>query len=227
MSEEQEEWRPVVGYEGLYEVSNLGRVRNSRTLYVLNGSKRGSYLQVCLRRTDENGVSVKTGLNVHRLVALAFIQNPDCKPVVDHIDGNALNNVVSNLRWVTQRENVLNPITAARQREACLRPYMLAKTRRNFHSPEAIAKRKITIRRPDVYERINAHKNRPVRCIDTGEIFESVSAAAIAFCCSPAAISASCRLTIRGRKKTGTHKGRKSMHFEYYKPNNTNQGEGT
>ena len=51
---------------------------------------------------------------IHRLVAMAFIENPENKPCVDHIDGNVLNNNMNNLRWVTYSENMMNPITRER-----------------------------------------------------------------------------------------------------------------
>lgn len=56
-----------------------------------------------------------SGMAVHRLVAMAFVPNPDNKPYVDHIDGNRLNNDASNLRWVNAAENSHNPITKQRQ----------------------------------------------------------------------------------------------------------------
>lgn len=201
MSEEvTEEWRPVVGYEGLYEVSNMGNVRNARTQKTLK-SQMHRYPALILYKPLVPKGSQKTRHLVHRLVAEAFLPNIDNKPVVDHIDGNNANNSVANLRWVTQYENVHNPITAQRHRQACMTPAMIEKTRRNFFSTEALAKRSITIQRPDIKARMLSHafKNKAVRCIETGEIFQSASAAASAYHISVAAVSASCRLSLRGR----------------------------
>ena len=91
-----EEWRAVVGYEGKYEVSNLGQVR-SRKLHTDLVLKQypGTYKSIYLHK---QGRHYKL---IHRLVAEAFIPNPDNKPQVNHIDGNKLNNNVSNLEWVT------------------------------------------------------------------------------------------------------------------------------
>lgn len=110
-----EEWRPVVGYEGLYEVSSYGRVRslpNRGTPGKYNNGKikipqkRGRYLYVRLCK-DGKG----TAFSIHRLVAVAFIPNPLNLPCVDHIDTDCHNNCVSNLRWVTHSENSRNPLT--------------------------------------------------------------------------------------------------------------------
>lgn len=114
-----EVWKSVVGFEGLYEVSNLGNVRSiqfhgkKRIKELSQISDKLGYKRVKLRRWDD---SVSGNFQVHRLVAEAFIENPDNKPQVDHIDTNPSNNNVNNLRWVTALENQQNPITSNRLR---------------------------------------------------------------------------------------------------------------
>lgn len=99
-----EEWKAVVGFEGKYVVSNLGRVKSigKKTRYAILSvtvHKQG-YLRVGLNKDDSHKAYL-----VHRLVAEAFISNPQNKRTVNHIDGNKANNHVSNLEWCTQQEN--------------------------------------------------------------------------------------------------------------------------
>ena len=113
------EWRPVDGFEGLYEVSNYGEVKSLERLELCKGKyrRRGERILKENRSAKMHCTVVlcKDGVAypqlVHRLVAKAFIPNPDGKPNVDHIDTDPSNNRVDNLRWVSQHENAMNPLT--------------------------------------------------------------------------------------------------------------------
>jgi len=96
-----EKWRDVVGYEGMYQVSSLGRVKTIKTQLIRKQTvtHRG-YMRLCLH---SNGSRFK--YHVHRLVALAFIKNINNKPFVNHMDGLKTNNVIENLEWCTASEN--------------------------------------------------------------------------------------------------------------------------
>ena len=106
-----EEWKNIKGYEGLYQVSNFGRVkslnyhRTGKEVLMKPGRfvmKSGNaYYGVKLYKDSKMNVKL-----VHRLVAEAFIPNPENKPEVNHIDGNPSNNRVDNLEWVTRSENI-------------------------------------------------------------------------------------------------------------------------
>lgn len=109
-------WRPIKNYEGLYEISNFGNVKSlerysdTKNKYgymkrsvkekILNPSiSSKGYMKVTLSN-DKNKI-----FSVHRLVAQAFLPNPDNLPQVNHIDGNKQNNKVDNLEWCTNKEN--------------------------------------------------------------------------------------------------------------------------
>lgn len=98
-----EQWKQIHGYEGLYWISNVGKVKNrfGKVLKPGRGSSGKGYLQVTLCK---HGV-VKSAL-LHRLVASAFIGNPEGYPQVNHKDENMLNNHVSNLEWCTAKYNI-------------------------------------------------------------------------------------------------------------------------
>lgn len=121
MENKNEIWKDICGYEGLYQVSNFGRIKSVDRIIKNTGTKsgeyhvkekikkiseyksRGGYCGVTLYRNN-NGKSYR----VHRLVAQAFIPNPENKPEINHIDGNKKNNCVDNLEWVTGEENTLH-----------------------------------------------------------------------------------------------------------------------
>lgn len=109
-----EEWRDIKGYEGLYQVSNLGRIKSLPKMrgFVLQESKikNEEYSNGYVRCKLHKGKESRKFL-VHRLVAEAFIPNPENKPQIDHIDRIRNNNNVANLRWCTPKENVHFPET--------------------------------------------------------------------------------------------------------------------
>lgn len=95
-----EAWKAVNGYEGLYEVSTLGEVRNCKTRERIKPlTKKTGYQEVCL---SKNGCKYYL---IHRLVAQAFIANPSNLPCVNHKDENKQNNAVDNLEWCTYAYN--------------------------------------------------------------------------------------------------------------------------
>lgn len=144
----EEEWRDIEGYKGEYQVSNLGHVRalnfksiNGRVCPMTLRPKENGYLCVGLVKTRMGkGRKPRKMHYIHRLVAQAFIPNPENKPEVNHINGNKKDNRVQNLEWCTRKENDDH----AR--------YVLGHTPKN-------------------------PRCRPVRCVETGEVYPSALAA--------------------------------------------------
>ena len=118
MEKIDEIWKDIPDYEGLYQVSNLGRIKrlehkrknnliNTDSTYkehILKPAKQTSeymYIVLC-----KNGKT--KGFRVHRLVAQTFIPNPENKPQVNHIDTNKSNNNVNNLEWCSRSENMIH-----------------------------------------------------------------------------------------------------------------------
>ena len=145
---EKEIWKPVVGYEGFYEVSNLGRVRSlDRKFKTRQGriisvkgqpikadpSKRSGYVQVHLSNNGD-----RRTYQLHRVVAKSFVENPENKPEINHKDGIKTNNRADNLEWVTPSEN-------------------------QIHSRDVLHRK---------------YYGKPVVCVETGETFENAAEAA-------------------------------------------------
>ena len=166
-----EEWRDIEGYEGLYQISNMGRVKSlEKTCNTYNGKgefcrtvkerirvqsfTHAGYLQVCL---SKNGIH-KTQ-RIHRLVAKAFLDNPLNKETVDHINTIRTDNRACNLKWATQSEQFTdNEISKERMRIS-----------RSENGRKTAKERQKLM--------VEALK-RKVRCITTGKIFNSVTEAA-------------------------------------------------
>jgi hypothetical protein len=117
MTSTQEYWMPIPQYENYYEISNLSNIRSiNRRILTKSGylkpekertitqriSNKG-YLSVTLSKHGQSNTH-----HVHRLLALAFIPNPFCKPIINHRNGNKLDNSIENLEWVTYSENAIH-----------------------------------------------------------------------------------------------------------------------
>lgn len=110
-----EKWKHIKGYENLYMVSNLGRIKSlKRNNIMKNRIGATGYHTIGLYK---NGVCKNK--NIHRLVAEAFIPNPNSKPQVNHIDGIKTNNNIVNLEWVTASENGKHSYSIGLSRNWC------------------------------------------------------------------------------------------------------------
>ncbi|MGX5581961.1 NUMOD4 domain-containing protein [Bacillus cereus] len=127
-----EVWKPVKGYEGLYKVSNQGRVKSlDRKVKAVKRGKEyeitvkgklfsmpesAKYYTITLHKEGKPEQKV-----VHRMVAEVFVENPEGKPFVNHIDADKHNNKASNLEWVTAKENTRHAQKLGNMRKA--KPY--------------------------------------------------------------------------------------------------------
>ena len=144
-----EEWRAINGHPS-YSVSNIGRIRSEKTGKILHSrSYNNSYVRVDIPIGSKKSITKL----VHRLVAEAFIPNPEQKPEVNHIDGNKMNNIVENLEWVTSSENQKH------------RFYALHK----YYSDEKMR---------DITEKAAAYHKKKVKCLTDGAIYDSIKEAA-------------------------------------------------
>ena len=200
-----EEWRPIKGYEGLYEVSNLGRVKSlERTVIYIDGRKKEIKEKILVGRKKKGYLIVmlcKEGNNknyaIHRLVAEAFIPNPDNKPQIDHINTIVDDNRVENLRWVTPKENSNNSLTRSHKSKCQLGDKNSMYGKRGSEAPSSRKIVQLTLE-GELIKEWNYIK-------EVTENDNSFNRGRISECC-------------RGKRKT--HKGYKWMYYEeYYKIN--------
>lgn len=144
-------WLPIEGYEDLYEVSNTGKVRSlcgrygkNRILKQSSGSKGYLIVTLC-------GKGPQKTVNVHRLVAKAFIPNPDNLPCVNHIDEDRTNNNVTNLEWCSYYHNNTYGHRLTKSAEKLSHPVRCIETGEVFPSAYA-AQRETGIRQANIWK---------------------------------------------------------------------------
>lgn len=191
-------WRDIIGYEGKYQVSDEGQVRNAETGLVLRpGKKPGGYLFVGLADHRVGKGKRKKYHHVHRLVAQAFLENPEGKSDIDHIDGVKTNNRVGNLRWCTRKENVHNPITFEKVQKH---------VEKLNKDPEHIRQLRSYVEK----------RRKPVRCIETGIEYPSCLAAANILHIPCRTVWIACMRTAKGKQQRYTeYRGKTVWHFEW------------
>lgn len=153
----EEIWKDIVGYEGLYQVSNLGRVKRlvsvkckTERFIAITKDKKFGYCRVMLCKNNKT----KRFL-IHRLLAEHFIPNPENKPCIDHINGDRSDNRIENLRWCTYKENNNFPIARKNYLKAQIEGRLT--TDWNKNSKESIQK---VMKRPEVRKKISEARKR-------------------------------------------------------------------
>jgi hypothetical protein len=229
----QEQWKPIEGFEGLYEVSDLGNIKSLNYNHTIGNVKllkpvknKGDYFQVTLYKDKIQFIK-----KIHRLVAQAFIPNPDNKPQVNHIDGNKQNNAVSNLEWTTSQENVIhswenglsvmteetknkisqslkgekNPFYGKHHTEEAKRK-LSESHKGKYHTEET--KRKMSESRKGKRTGKDNPFAKKVICITTGEIFDCIKDAERKYNVDSSSIVRCCK---------GAQKSSKGFKWEYMK----------
>lgn len=150
----KEIWKDIKGYEGLYKISNMGRVYSLLTEKFLKPgiNNQTKYKAVVLYNKGKT-ITKK----IHRLIAEHFIPNPENKSFIDHIDGNRQNNSISNLRWVTHKENLNNPLAKEKQHQGIIKSWEKRSRTKTFKQLKKVSK--------------------PVICIEANMIFPSINEA--------------------------------------------------
>lgn len=156
-------WKPIKGYQNYY-VSNTGKVK----------SFTGNIIKGSVDNFGYTGVALKTNnkwkrIKVARLVAEAFIPNPENKPCVDHINTIKTDDRAENLRWVTYKENMRNPITYKRLLDQIMKPERLKNLNQTGKKFSEEHKRKIGMANKN---KISPFRKR-VKCIETGICYDS------------------------------------------------------
>lgn len=168
----EEEWKPIVGFEDEYDISSIGRVRSlDREIVFNDGRKRVFRGKIKTVNINPNGYKA-VGLSrhhktitkyIHKLVAESFIDNPNNYNVVNHIDGNKLNNCFTNLEWTTFSDNSLHSYNVLKQKKPKANGIAIPIKCYNIYTKETIFLKSIR----EVERTLNISKTHIRRILDT------------------------------------------------------------
>lgn len=189
----RETWKDITGYEGLYQVSNFGRVKSLERYRNNHGKQQFVPESIKATRKDKQGYLLldlykdnkQKTIRVHRLVAEHFIENPDNKETVNHIDGNKANNGANNLEWATFKEQNKHFYI------------------HNLKSEDNINK---------AVKAMNRAQAKKVKCLNSGVIYESASEAARTIGISGSLVMRCCR---GERKSAGKDENNNPLYWVY------------
>ena len=207
----REVWKPVItdkeDYTGLYEVSNLGRVRIVKTGKIKKSCKdKGGYYSIVLCKNGK-----KIGHRIHRLVAFAFVEGWFEGACVDHIIPvrNGGTNIWTNLRWVTHKENNNNPLSSKNNSEAQKGKTLSEESRKKMSEAKKGEKNHNFGKHlsEETKKKISEAHGRKVICVETGQVFNSIKEAGESMDIGRASISA----CLAGRNKTAS-----GFRWKYY-----------
>lgn len=149
-----EQWKVIEGFD--YSVSSLGNVRNDKRNKPKVGFNNHGYIRIQLSKEGK-----QSKCYLHRLVALAFIPNPLNKSDVDHIDGQKQNNNVSNLRWATHSENLIN-ISKSKQNTSGIKGVHFRKDKQKYQATITIKDKRVHI---GYFKTIEEAKEARIKCV--------------------------------------------------------------
>ena len=199
-------WKDIDGYEGYYQVSNMGRVYSVKNKMLLKQHLKRGYLECVLCKNGE-----RKYIQAHRLVAITFIPNPDNLPQVNHKDENKQNNCVSNLEWCTAEYNINYGTRTERSTKSNTDSGHFKKLAKDLKEIGFFEERTRKLRESGKYKEMsdNLRKllSKKIKCIETGKVYDSMISASRDLDIPQGSISNCCN---------GKRKSAHGYHFEYF-----------